>query len=329
MNGTVSDRISITNHLRDTYRSEIRSDISRGITAFQKYLPSKYFYDARGSYLFEQICRLPEYYQTRTELSLLRTSAQSIMGNFSDGYLVELGSGANWKIRTLLDAAWRSRSPDICYVPVDVSEPALKEASKDLPGLYPGLRVLGIVADFTRQICWVPDGRKKLFLFFGSTIGNFLADERVCLLRSVAQMMGPHDRFLVGLDLVKPKDILERAYNDTRGITAEFNKNVLDVVNRELGACFNKDHFDHVAFFNTGKEQIEMHLRAKRKISVEIKNLGMNVIINEGETIHTEISAKFRRESAEEMAFRAGMQIERWVTDPQKWFALIELSLVA
>src|SRR5208337_3404248 len=201
--------------------------------------------------------------------------------------------------------------------------------SKDLPGLYPGLRVSGIVADFTKQMCRVPGDRNKLFLFFGSTIGNFDEEGRVCLLKSIAQMMGPDDRFLVGLDLVKPQGIVERAYNDSSGITAEFNKNILDVVNRELGACFNKDHFDHMAFFNTGKEQIEMHLRAKRKISVEIKDLGMNIAINKGETIHTEISAKFRRESVEHMAFRAGMKIERWFTDSKKWFALAELSLVS
>lgn len=319
--------IEITDCMGATFHRDISSDIFRGLTSPWKFIPSKYFYDAKGSRLFEHICDLSEYYQTRTELSILRNNASSIMRGFDRGCLIELGSGANWKISALLDAAMRSGSADISYMPIDVSESAIFKASRDLTQRYPCLKVTGMIADFTRHMDAIPAGRDRLFLFFGSTIGNFDENERSVLLKNVAGRMSPGDRFLVGIDMIKDARILERAYNDSQGVTAKFNKNILNVINRELNADFNTSDFDHVAFFNKEKEHVEMHLRANRAISAFISVLALNVEVQEGETIHTEICKKFSRESAEAMAHEAGLTIGRWFSDPEEWFSLIELSL--
>ena len=319
-----SDRIEIVDCLCDDFQGDIGIDIAMGLTASQKYIPSRYFYDSHGSHLFELVCGLPEYYQTRTELAILNDAASFIMAGFDTGYLIELGSGSNRKVRTLLDAA--PRPQDICYMPIDVSESALFDASIELLELYPSLKVLGMVADFTKHIEAFPGDRIRLITFFGSTIGNFNEENRLHLLNSVVRLMGPEDRFLIGLDMIKPRDILEKAYNDARGITAQFNKNILNVVNRELNAEFNADYFDHLAFFDETKGRVEMHLKANRSVSVEIGKLGLNVHFERNETIHTEICEKFSRESAERMVLQAGLEIKRWFTDSRGWFSLVELA---
>lgn len=321
-----SERIEIMDYMKDTFYSDIRRDVLTGLTSPQKSVPSKYFYDAYGSQLFETICSLPEYYQTRTELSILKSSAAHIVRNIREADIVELGSGSNLKIRTLLDACFRSRQADIRYVPVDLSESQLVESSVELLNFYPELKIVGIVADFTKHIEKIPTGRERLFVFFGSTIGNFGDEARIDLLKRVAGMMGCGNRFLLGIDMIKPAEIIERAYNDSMGVTAEFNKNILNVVNRELNADFDVSHFDHVAFYNADREQVEMYLRAIRSISVEINGLGMQVSMKKDETIHTEICRKFSRESAEAMAEEAGLRIDRWYSDPQGCFSLVELA---
>ena len=319
-----SDRIEIVDCMCDDFQGDIGIDIARGLTATQKYIPSRYFYDSHGSHLFELICRLPEYYQTRTELAILNNEASVIMAGFDTGYLIELGSGSNRKIRTLLDAAISPH--DICYMPIDVSESALFDASIELLELYPSLKVLGMIADFTKHIAALPGDRSRLIIFFGSTIGNFDEESRLHLLKSVVRLMGPEDRFLIGLDMIKPKNILEKAYNDAKGITARFNKNILNVVNRELNANFNTDHFDHLAFFDETRGRVEMHLKANRSVSVEVGKLGLKVSFEKHETIHTEICEKFSRESADRMAREAGLEIKRWFTDLRGWFSLVELA---
>ncbi len=321
-----SGRIEIINYVNDTFRNEIREDALRGLISEQKSIPSKYFYDKRGSRLFEEICSLPEYYQTRTELSILKNSAADIVRDLGEVDIVELGSGSNLKVRTLLDTCLRRRQAEIRYVPVDVSGSVLAESSVELLGLYPRLKIVGIIADFTKHIRKIPEGRQRLFVFFGSTIGNFSRRERTGLLKSVSAIMGRHDRFLLGIDMLKPVEMLERAYNDSRGITAEFNRNILTVLNRELRADFDLSHFDHVAFYSAAKEQVEMHLRANRSVSVIIDALGMRVSMEEGETIHTEVCGKFSRESAGAMAEEADLRINRWFTDPQGLFSLVELT---
>jgi len=299
-------------------------DVLKGLTADQKYIPSKYFYDARGSKLFEVICNLQEYYPTRTELGLLSIHAKDIVRELRQGDLVELGAGANWKIRTLLDALDPCRRTDVCYVPVDACGSALLESAAQLTTVYPEVRVNGIVADFTRDLHRLQSDRPKLVLFFGSTIGNLDEGEALSFLQDVAAILNPGDRFLLGLDMVKPVEILEAAYNDSQNVTAEFNKNILLVINRELRATFDPDCFDHVAFFNEKQERIEMHLRARRDVCVDVKALGISVVLKNGETIRTEICRKFRRDGAEKMICDAGMEVTRWYSDPKGWFSLLE-----
>jgi L-histidine N-alpha-methyltransferase len=323
----ISGSITVKSYLESSHHSNIASEITKGLTASQKYLPSKYFYDSRGSQLFEDICRLPEYYLTRTEMTLLREVASEIMSTFRSGDLVELGSGANWKIRTLLEAADRNDLASLRYVPVDVSRSALVSASGELTQIFPELDVLGIIADFFYQIYAIPGSRPKMIIFFGSTIGNLNETESRIFLENIAGSMNPGDRFLLGIDMVKSKERLEAAYNDSKGITSEFNKNILNVINRELNADFNLSHFDHLAFFNEKKERIEMHLKSNRKVSVTISDLDLTVGFTEGETIHTEICRKFSPEKAEQMLSDAGFTINNWYTDSKEWFSLVDLRL--
>jgi L-histidine N-alpha-methyltransferase len=322
---TPSGRMMISKDGNRSLRDDLARDVSTGLTAPQKSIPSKYFYDANGSRLFESICLLPEYYQTRTELSILRTHAPVIMEDFREGALIELGSGTNWKIRALLDAAYSSGSPHLRYVPVDVSAETLVAASSQLIAAYPGLEVRGVIADFTTGIGRVVDGDPRLITFFGSTIGNFDQEERVRFLSGIARSMAPCDRMLLGLDLVKPVSFIERAYNDSRGVTAAFNKNVLHVINRELGGDFKTEDFDHSAFFNSGEERIEMHLRARRRVTARLGTIDLDVGLSRGETIMTEISVKFSRETVEQMANDAGLKTGRQFSDPRGWFTVVEL----
>ncbi|MFH1114032.1 MAG: L-histidine N(alpha)-methyltransferase [Pseudomonadota bacterium] len=299
-------------------------DVVTGLMSRQKYIPSKYLYDARGAKLFEAICGLSEYYPTRTELHLLRTHAEEIVRGLGNADLVELGAGAHWKVTALLDALGPWRRPDVRYVPVDVCGPALLESEARLTTVYPEVRVHGIEADFTRDLHRLRLDRPKLVLFFGSTIGNLDDAETSSFLLDVAAILNPGDRFILGLDMVKPVEIIEAAYNDGQNVTAEFNKNILLVINREFGADFDPDGFDHAAFFNTRYERVEMHLRARRDVSVELQDLRLSVALKKGETIRTEICRKFRRAGAEQMIRDAGMETTRWYSDPKGWFSLLE-----
>lgn len=322
------DSMEIRNYLYldNAFREELIKDIYKGLTALQKCIPSKYFYDARGSCLFEKICMLPEYYLTRTELSILKEVAPEIIRPFHKGDLVEMGSGGNKKIRILLDAVSGFKQASIRYVPIDVNEIALIKGSKELLAIYPKLKVLGIVADFTQHMELLPNDLTKLIVFFGGTVGNFNEKESHDLLKDIAKYMKSEDRFFIGFDMLKPKNILEAAYNDSNGITSEFNKNILNVLNRKLNANFDLSHFDHLAFFNEALERIEMHLRANRNVSVEISDLDLKVELDKGETICTEICRKFSRVSAERMFSKAGLTVTRWFSDPREWFSSVELK---
>jgi L-histidine Nalpha-methyltransferase len=319
--------IDIVNYLTVDYRTEIARDIRSGLTQPQKSIPSKYFYDQEGSQLFDRICGTPEYYPTRTELSILSQAAEEIMSFFSagEGDLVELGSGANTKIRKLLDAVPASDLHRIRYIPVDISESSMVAATRELLEVYASVSVFGIIADFTRHLSLLPRGR-KLILFFGSTIGNFTRDERLAFLQRIAHLMTKDDRFLVGIDMIKSVEVLEAAYNDRQGITSRFNLNLLQTINRELKANFNLEDFEHLAFFNGAKGRIEMHLRARRNIEVTIANLALVVKLQRGETIHTENCHKFTRESAARNFKQAGLRVTRWFTDAKGWFSLVELK---
>jgi L-histidine Nalpha-methyltransferase len=316
--------LTAPNGFEEDATNTMAGEVLAGLKAQPKRIPSKYFYDARGSKLFELICNLPEYYPTRIELRLLCDHAKEIVREIGHGDLVELGSGANWKIRTLLDALGRQRRSNVRYVPVDMCAPALSKSTAELITMYPGLNVNGIVADFTCDLRCVQSDRRKLVLFFGSTIGNLNKREASSFLKSVAATLNPGDRFLLGLDMVKPVEIIEAAYNDSQSLTAEFNKNILLVINRELRANFNPDSFDHVAFFNSEEERVEMHLRATRDIWVEVKAIGASFVLEKGETIRTEICCKFTRDGAEKMIRDAGMKVSRWYSDSGGWFSLLE-----
>ncbi len=317
----------IKNCLTDNYEKEIARDVIHGLTAEEKFIPSKYFYDDRGSKLFEDICKLPEYYLTRTEISILKEFSSDLSESLDEGDIIELGSGAEWKIRMLLDACDKGKMSLIRYVPVDVSESAMIEASEMLMGYFPDLKINGIVADFTKQLDVLKNGRPKFIILFGSTIGNFDKNSSNDFFREVASIMNTDDTFLVGVDLIKSIDVIEAAYNDSEGITAAFNKNILNVINNKLGANFNPAYFDHHAFFNKEEERVEMHLKANRNIEVEIPSINLYVEIEKDETIKTEICRKFSRESLNQIIEKTGLEIRNWYTDPEEMFALAELSL--
>ncbi len=314
----------VRNGFEEDPADPMAQDVLKGLTADQKYIPSRYFYDERGSKLFELICNLPEYYPTRMELRLLAAHAGEILRGFGPGDLVELGAGANRKIRILLDALGPLRRAGVRYVPVDVCGPALLESAAQLATVYPEVTVERVVADFTRDLHRLHSSHPKIVLFLGSTIGNLDQKEALAFLQSVAAMLHPGDRFLLGLDTVKPVEIIEAAYNDSRKITADFNKNILLVINREFQAAFNLADFDHLAFFNDEQERVEMHLRARRDLCVDVNALRISITLERGETIRTEICRKFRPDSAEKMIRDAGMEVSHWYSDPQGWFSLLE-----
>jgi L-histidine N-alpha-methyltransferase len=322
-----NNRLQILNCLLDEDREANGREIIAGLTRPQKRLPSKYFYDAYGSWLFERICDLPEYYLTRTELAILKEKSPEIMASFAEdfGDLVELGSGSNRKIKILLEAVDGAGLRRIRYVPVDISDSALQEASRELLYAYEDLEILGIIADFTRHLEVLPAGR-KLITFLGSTIGNFTGPERIAFLRGVAGVMNPGDRFLLGLDMLKSPDLLEAAYNDSQGVTAAFNRNILRNLNHSLNANFHLADFEHQAAFVEEKERVEMHLQATRATVARIADFNLQVSLRNGETIHTEICKKFSRDGAQRDFHKAGLAALEWFTDPQGWYSLVLLK---
>jgi L-histidine Nalpha-methyltransferase len=318
-----SSPITIDSYLEETDERVLANDVLDGLTRPFKELPPKHFYDSRGSELFEQICELPEYYPTRTEVRILTARADEIVAQTGAATLVELGSGASEKARILLDAMERAGTLRR-YVPLDVSERVVEQAARDLTDEYHGLEVHGVIGDFERHLEHVPDWGEepRLIAFLGGTIGNFPPGTRRTLLRKISELLGPEDRMLLGTDLVKDPDVLEAAYDDPSGVTAEFNLNVLHVINRELGANFPTEKFEHVAFFDRKHEWIEMRLRAREACSVEIRDLGMSVEFAAREELRTEISAKFTRPRLEADFASAGLVLEDWFTDEDELFAL-------
>jgi L-histidine Nalpha-methyltransferase len=305
---------------RDLARS-LREDVRTGLTAPQKWLPPKWFYDARGSALFEEITRLPEYYPTRAERAVLDVRAVDVARITGAKTLVELGSGSSEKTRLLLDALSGHGSLGT-FVPLDVSASALGDAVAALAVEYPGLAIHGIVADFTRHLRLLPGGGTRLVAFLGGTIGNLLPDERAFFLASLRSTLEPGEWLLLGTDLVKDPAVLVPAYDDAAGVTAEFNRNVLRVVNRELGARFDVEAFEHVALWDAANEWIEMRLRARDAMRVPIPALDLTVEFEAGEEMRTEVSAKFRRDGLQRELGTAGFTLRHWWTDPDGLFAV-------
>jgi L-histidine Nalpha-methyltransferase len=297
------------------------ADVRAGLTATPKVLPPKYFYDARGSELFAKITRLPEYYPTRTERSILVARAAEIAAATGAETLVELGSGTSEKTRLLLRAL-RDAGTLQRFVPFDVDPAVLKDASAAVSEEFPGLAVEPVVGDFERHLTELPRHPRRLLAFLGSTIGNLDPAQRYEFLTAVRRTLTEGDCFLLGTDLVKSPDRLVNAYDDAQGVTAAFNKNVLSVVNRDLGGDFDLDAFEHVAAWDEQNEWIEMRLRSLRDQPVRIASLDLDVHFERGEEMRTEISSKFRADDIADELAAAGLRLTQWWTDADGDFAL-------
>lgn len=306
---------------RADVRAALAADVASGLTSTPKELPPKWFYDERGSDLFDQITRRPEYYPTRCERRILEDRAADIARLSAARTVVELGSGTSEKTRLLL-AACQATSQLRRFVPFDVSEATLRQAAKALAADHPGIEVHAVVGDFEHHLHAVPAGDRRLVVFLGGTIGNFPPKQRAQFLGDLARAMAPGDSLLLGTDLVKDRRRLEAAYDDPAGVTAAFNLNVLRVVNRELHADFAEERFTHVARFDADEEWMEMSLRSGCAHRVTVRDLSLEAEFAEGEAMRTEISAKFRRRGVEEELAGAGLALSRWWTDPDGDFAL-------
>nr|WP_202495009.1 L-histidine N(alpha)-methyltransferase [Streptomyces sp. SID4982] len=302
----------------DATDAALRADVLDGLTADPRTLPPKWFYDARGSELFERITELPEYYPTRAEREILQNRSGEIAAASGARTLIELGSGSSRKTRHLIDAHGSLEA----YIPVDVSESALVQAGQALTAERPDLTVHALIADFTAPMTLPGTPGPRLVAFLGGTIGNLLPAERSDFLATVRSLLAPGDALLLGTDLVKDEPVLVRAYDDASGVTAAFNKNVLSVIDRELGADFDPDAFDHVARWDPEREWIEMRLRSRTAQTVKVPALGLVVDFAAGEELRTEVSAKFRREGVAAELEKAGLELTHWWTDSEDRFAL-------
>ncbi|HEV7839586.1 MAG TPA: L-histidine N(alpha)-methyltransferase [Gemmatimonadaceae bacterium] len=301
-------------------RQQMVRDVRQGLTKSPKELSPKYFYDERGSELFEEITQLPEYYLTRAERSLLEQRIPDIISAVRPCSLVELGAGSANKTRLIIDAMRASGCAE-CYVPIDVSKDFLEATGLQLRADYPDMQITPVVSDITEPFALPSVTGPTLVAFLGSTIGNFPREQAVRLLSHVALAMGPSDRFLLGADLRKDPEIITRAYNDSKGVTAAFNLNVLHRLNRELGADFPVSDYDHKAFYSSEQHRIEMHLIARRAHKVVIPEIG-EIQFRAGESIRTELSYKYDRPTLEEILKAAGLAMEKWIPADDGSFAL-------
>jgi L-histidine Nalpha-methyltransferase len=314
--------LSLCNHLEaDSAYRALRRDVLDGLRSSPKSLPPKWFYDSVGSDLFDQITRLPEYYPTRAEAEILRARSAEIASVTGADTLVELGSGTSEKTRLLLSAL-NDGGTLRRFVPFDVDANVLAAAGTAIQHEYPAIEIAAVCGDFEEHLSEIPSGGRRLFVFLGSTIGNLTADPRAQFLSALAGVMRPGDSLLLGTDLVKDTGRLVAAYDDAAGVTAQFNRNVLAVINRELDADFDVDAYRHVARWNGDEERMEMFLRAERAQRVYIAALDLTVEFASGEQILTEVSCKFRADAVAAELARAGLRRTRWWTDRAGDFGL-------
>jgi L-histidine N-alpha-methyltransferase len=319
--GLVDTRFQITSRDPKVDRRAVMArEIREGLQAAPRSIPPKYFYDDAGSRLFDAICELPEYYLTRAERALLLAHSDAIVANARCTAFIEIGSGMARKTAPLLRAmALRTAAP--LYVPFDIASEPIRESAATLLAAFPTLRVRGVVGDFMRGSEGLgkaaPPAGPRLFAFLGSTIGNLDDAQSSFLLQSIARQMTPTDRFLLGVDLVKDPQILHAAYNDSRGVTAAFNKNVLRVIARELDGDIDVEAFDHLAFYEPELQRIEMHLVSRRAQTLVLREAGLSVRVEAGELVRTEISRKFTRARAEHMLRQGGMRLDQWIVDSE------------
>jgi len=319
----IKGKVKLINYLPDIGINKVREEISTGLKAFPKYISSKFFYDERGSKLFEAITKLNEYYPTRTEKKVLITIGKELNLDFSKLSIIELGSGDSSKIRLLLRQIPENKLSTIKYFPVDISQSAIEMAAKKLTDEFPMIKIEGIVADFMYQLNLIPKAEKRLFCFFGSTIGNLNMSEIEQFMKFLGEEMQEGDSFLLGIDMIKNTAVLEKAYNDEQQITADFNKNILNVINRIAKTNFKSADFEHLAFYNEEKNRIEMHLKARKDMIIAFNSEADKFHIKKGETIHTENSLKFNNDNIKSMGFWAGMNTEKIFTDDNQWFSLV------
>jgi len=299
----------------------LRRDVLRGLTASPKHLPPKWHYDERGSALFDAITRLPEYYLTRCERSILDAHAGDIAAAARADTLIELGSGTSEKTRLLLSAMSAAGTLDR-FVPFDVDEATLRSAAAAIAAEYPSIQVHAVVGDFERHLPLLPAGGRRMVAFLGSTIGNLAPAVRSQFLTDLAAALAPGDMLLLGVDLMKSPDRILAAYNDPGGVTAAFSRNILCILNNRLDADFEPEAFDHVPRWDAVTEWVDIRLRARTAQTVRIAALDLRVEFAEGEEMHTEISAKFRRDRLEEELAGAGLEVRRWWTDPGDGFGV-------
>jgi L-histidine N-alpha-methyltransferase len=303
-------------------RAPAADEIRAGLLQDPPEIPSKYFYDDAGSRLFEEITRLPEYYQTRTEEGILRAAADPVVARFRPTELVELGSGAGRKTRILLDAMARSGRLRRCVL-FDVNERSLQESLLSLAAAYPGLQGRGVAGDFSTDLGAIGTSRaRRLAVFLGGTIGNLLPSRVPSFLAGLSRVLSPGDGFLLGVDLVKDPARLHAAYNDAAGVTALFNRNILNVVNQAFDGDFDPEAFEHVAFYDARQAWIEMRLRALRPMRVRLPGAGIDRSLEAGDEIRTEISCKYTRGSLEALLPGTGLKVVDWLTDEEDLFAL-------
>lgn len=320
-------KVRIKNLLPEIGIEHARNEIITGLTNGKPRISSKYFYDEFGSDLFEQITQLDEYYPTRTEQSILKRIAPDLMNRNSALEIIELGSGDCSKISILLEAINKTDIKNIKYIPVDISKSAIKNSANELSGKFPQMEIGGYVADFIHQLNQIPHSEKpRLISFLGSTIGNFSTRESIEILQNLSKSLLKGDSLLVGFDLVKPHQIIHAAYNDSKGVTEKFNKNILNVVNRIIESNFKVTDFDHHSFFNIVKSRVEMHLIANKSCTINSRFLAESLHFEKGESIHTENSHKYSLNSIEELIKKSGLNIRNVYADSEKWFALVELG---
>lgn len=320
-----SSAIKIENKLATINITDTIQSIYAGLKSTPKQISSMFFYDALGSKLFEDITHLNEYYPTRTEKKLL-IEAFSQLGNELQGTdIIELGSGDCSKISLLMDSIPESEMENTCYVPVDVSYAAIKKSADILVERYPGLQIHGFVADFLTQLKIIPNGRKHLFCFLGSTLGNMTISQGKKFFSDIGEIMHAEDMFLLGVDMLKPVHIIERAYNDNQNVTEAFNRNILNVINHLTGSNFNPEWFKHIAFFNEQESRLEMHLEADKDMIISSKLFPFEINISKGERIHTENSYKYTKELINDLLQDSGLIPHQQISDENNWFSLFQL----
>lgn len=304
----------------------IATEIIEGLQSENKYISSKFFYNKKGSILFEEITKLDEYYPTRTEKQILKSIAPHLFGNIKNTQIIELGSGDSSKISILLKAIPKENLNSLTYIPVDVSNSAIEKSINDLKEAFPLLTTEPVVADFLENFNYLKSSTPKLICFLGSTIGNLSNTQAQYFINNIAQAMGDDDRLLIGMDMVKDIPFIEKAYNDNKGITAKFNLNILNAVNEITGSDFDPNKFEHSAFYNKQLDRIEMHLIAKESIQISISPINQSIFFNKGESIHTENSHKFTKHRVDSLIKNNQLDVKEIFTDNSNYFSLYLFS---